>query len=58
MQSSQSIRVAVVTGGHSFNVVEFHDLFGQLSGIRAYIQHMDDFFDEVLAQPSATLAGH
>ena len=43
MKFDQSIRVAVVNGGHSFNVVEFHDLFGRLSGIQAYIQHMDDF---------------
>ena len=43
METSQIIKVAVITGGHSFNVVEFHNLFSRLSGVKAYIQHMDDF---------------
>ena len=37
------IQTAVVTGGHSFNVFEFHRLFWQLENVEAYIQHMDDF---------------
>ena len=35
--------VAVVTGGHSFDVVDFHEFFRGLEGVRAYIQHLDDF---------------
>lgn len=37
------LRVAVVTGGHTFEFVQFQDLFRSLPGIDAYIQHMDDF---------------
>ena len=37
------IRTAVVTGGHSFEVVAFHELFRALDGVDAYIQHMEDF---------------
>ena len=38
-----SIRTAVVTGGHFYEVVDFHRLFRSLDGVDAYIQHMDDF---------------
>ncbi|MBD3182435.1 hypothetical protein GF312_09100, partial [Candidatus Poribacteria bacterium] len=38
-----SIKVAVVTGGHSYNVPGFHKLFRGLEGIDPYIQHIDDF---------------
>jgi len=37
------LRVAVVTGGHAFDVINFHKLFRTLAGVDAYIQHMDDF---------------
>jgi len=37
------IDVAVVTGGHCFDVRDFHRLFRGLEGIDAYIQHTDDF---------------
>lgn len=37
------IKVAVITGGHHFNVVAFHQLFRNMAGIDAYIQHMADF---------------
>lgn len=37
------IKTAVVTGAHSFNVLDFHRLFRGLDGVDAYIQHMDDF---------------
>ena len=37
------IRTAVVTGGHFYEVVDFHRLFRSLDGVDAYIQHMDDF---------------
>lgn len=48
--SDKPIRTAVITGGHSFNVVDFYHLFRQLEGIDAYLQHMDDF-----ASSSATV---
>ena len=32
------VRVAVVTGGHFYEVVEFHRLFRSLDGIDAYVQ--------------------
>ncbi len=37
------VRVAVITGGHSYDVPNFHLLFRALPGIDAYIQHMNDF---------------
>jgi uncharacterized protein len=37
------LRLAVVTGGHPYDVLNFHKLFRTLSGVDAYIQHMDDF---------------
>ncbi len=37
------LKVAVVTGGHAYDVINFHALFRSLSGIDAIIQHMDDF---------------
>jgi hypothetical protein len=43
MQETPGISVAVVTGGHSFDVVNFHALFRSLKGVNAYIQHLDDF---------------
>ena len=39
----EPIRVAVVTGGHSYDVPSFHGLFRQMPEVDAYIQHMDDF---------------
>jgi hypothetical protein len=36
-------RVAVVTGGHSYDVMNFRRLFRDLDGIDAYVQHLDDF---------------
>ena len=41
--TQKPIQMAVVTRGHSFNVIEFHRLFRQLENIEVYIQHMDDF---------------
>lgn len=43
------LRVAVVTGGHLFDVPNFHKLFRALPGIEADIQYMDDF----VATPAA-----
>jgi type 1 glutamine amidotransferase len=37
------IRLAVVTGGHAFDVPNFHRLFRRLESIDAYVQSMDDF---------------
>lgn len=37
------VKLAVVTGGHSYDVPNFHALFRALPGVDAYIQHMDDF---------------
>ncbi|MDR3711074.1 MAG: ThuA domain-containing protein [Capsulimonadaceae bacterium] len=36
-------RVAVVTGGHTFDVPNFHRLFRDLEGVDPYIQSIDDF---------------
>jgi hypothetical protein len=43
MGAEGRVRVAVVTGGHAYDVVNFHRLFRELPGVDAYIQHMDDF---------------
>ena len=37
------LKTAVITGGHSFDLIEFHELFRSLSSLDAYIQHLDDF---------------
>jgi hypothetical protein len=37
------IKIAVVTGGHSYEVEPFHKLFHSMAGIEAYLQHLDDF---------------
>ena len=37
------IKSAVITGGHHYNVMAFHQLFRDLPGIDAYIQPMEDF---------------
>ena len=41
-QSAQ-LRVAVVTGGHYFDTLEFHELFDGLPGITPVIQHLEDW---------------
>lgn len=43
MSAAQKVRVAVVTGGHAFDVVGFSDMFRDLAGISAYLQHMEDY---------------
>jgi uncharacterized protein len=43
------LQLAVVTGGHGFDVPNFHRLFRRLNGIEAYIQTMGDFASS--AQP-------
>ena len=37
------LKVAVVTGGHPYDVQDFHRLFRSLTGVEAFIQHMEDF---------------
>jgi type 1 glutamine amidotransferase len=37
------LRVAVVTGGHAFDVPNFYRLFRELPGIDAYPQHIEHF---------------
>lgn len=37
------IRVAVVTGGHGYDVIHFHQLFRRFAECDVYVQHMDDF---------------
>jgi len=39
----QNLDVAVITGGHSYDVPRFHKLFNSIEGINPFIQHMDDF---------------
>ena len=41
--TDKPVKTAVVTGGHRFDVVNFHHLFQSLEGVQPYIQHMDDF---------------
>jgi uncharacterized protein len=40
------IKIAVITGGHPFDVQPFHSLFDSFSGIEACIQHTDEFASE------------
>ncbi|TWT82813.1 Trehalose utilization [Planctomycetes bacterium CA13] len=37
------VRIAVVTGGHAFDVPEFYRLFREVPGVDAYPQHMEHF---------------
>ncbi len=39
----REIKLAVVTGGHNFDVLNFNLLFRDLKDMDTYIQHMDDF---------------
>jgi type 1 glutamine amidotransferase len=43
VNQASPITLAVVTGGHPFDVPNFHRLFRSLDGVEACIQHMDDF---------------
>jgi len=42
-KKDELVKVAVITGGHSYNVQGFHQLFRSLKGIDAYVQHIQDF---------------
>jgi uncharacterized protein len=37
------LKIAVITGGHPFDLPAFHNLFRGMDGVDAYIQHLDDF---------------
>ena len=37
------LKVAVITGHHIHDVINFHKLWNSISGIEPYIQHMEDF---------------
>jgi type 1 glutamine amidotransferase len=39
---SNTIKTAVVTGNHAFDVVNFHLLLRRLDDIDSYVQHLDD----------------
>jgi len=39
----EELKIAVITGGHPFDLPSFHRMFRQLNGVDAYIQHLDDF---------------
>jgi uncharacterized protein len=41
--STPALKVAVVTGGHSYEVPHFHQLFRRLPHLDIYIQHLEDF---------------
>jgi hypothetical protein len=43
---SNSLRIAVVTGGHAFDVPNFYRLYRELPGIDAYPQHLEHLVDE------------
>jgi uncharacterized protein len=43
MTPTSPVKTAVITGGHAYDVPNFHLLFRALPGIDAYIQHMNDF---------------
>ena len=36
-------KIAVITGGHSYDVIGFQQLFRKMPELDIYIQHMDDF---------------
>ena len=40
---SEPIKVAVITGSHPFEVINFHHLFRSMTNVDAYIQHINDF---------------
>jgi len=40
------IKIAVITGGHPFDVQPFHEMFRSMPGVNAIIQHSDEFVSE------------
>jgi len=43
MKITSPLKIAVVTGGKSFDVPGFYDLFNRMKTVTAYIQHIDDY---------------
>jgi type 1 glutamine amidotransferase len=43
MDKESQIKTAVVTGGHAFDVLHFHQFFRDLSQVDAYIQHLEEW---------------
>jgi len=41
--SAESIRTAIITGAHGYDVIGLHELIRGLEGVDGYFQHMDDF---------------
>lgn len=41
------MRIAFITGGHTFEVLALHKMLRELDGIDAYVQHMEDFAGDV-----------
>lgn len=48
------LKVAVITGGHHYHVPVFHQMFRDLPGVDAYVQHLADF----VASPPAAREGY
>ncbi|NJL30731.1 MAG: ThuA domain-containing protein [Phycisphaerales bacterium] len=44
LKDTTMLNIAVVTGGHNYDVRPFHHLFRSMPGIDAYVQHLDDYF--------------
>lgn len=40
---TSDVSVAVITGGHPYDVRSFHHLFRSIPGVDCYIQHLEDF---------------
>jgi uncharacterized protein len=53
-KSAPPLRVAVVTGGHPYDVTNFRRLFRELPGLAADVQHLEDF----AASPEAVRDGY
>ena len=47
LPNTDQITVAVITGGHSFDVPAFHAVFRGMVTVDAYIQHLDNFVADV-----------
>ena len=47
LPESANTTVAVITGGHAFDVPAFHALFGNIPGTDCYIQHLEDYAADV-----------
>ncbi len=41
--SAEKIKVALLTGGHSFDLPNFYNMLEQLKGVKVYPQHLENF---------------